>query len=388
MLNTRKTPLRAVILAAGQGKRMQPLTSDRPKCLLPVGNTTVMGRLLEQLESQGVGEVTVIAGFAKDKVHQEVSKYQSDRLKIDVIENDEFEKDINILSLTLAFRHKSSPFYLFEGDILFDNEAIARIFDSRWTDQSVWFTHGRFNSSQYGGILRTDASGMINDIRIVPKYEDQFSGYKKLIGAMKIGPGEFEKFHHALETNLKKSIEQYYLHSWIENLAELKCWEVDLDGCHCSSFNTAQDFQDALGIFEGRKDLEGRYLELIEVSSLKHIEGHSPERVEWLKSKILKEGVWNQPIKISREHHLVLDGQHRFEVAMKLGLARVPCQVFDYRDVEIWSLRDDCVVTHDLVIERSLKGDIYPYKTVKHRFRDPIQVCSYPIETLQKGNDQ
>ena len=124
-------------------------------------------------------------------------------------------------------------------------------------------------------------------------------------------------------------------------------------------------------------------IRLVKVSRLKHIEGFSKKRVGWLRKKILKEGVWIRPLCIDRKHHLVLDGQHRMEVARELGLDVVPCLLFDYHDVEVWSLRKKHKVTVDLVIEKSLKGDVYPYKTVKHRFdKSLFRDCEYDLEEL------
>lgn len=110
-------------------------------------------------------------------------------------------------------------------------------------------------------------------------------------------------------------------------------------------------------------------LTYVETASLRHIEGFSRRRVTWLARKIQREATWTKPIVVDRAHHLVMDGQHRMEVARLLGLKFVPALVYDYADVEVWSLRPR---THTVsvaeITARSLSGDIYPYKTAKHRF--------------------
>lgn len=123
-------------------------------------------------------------------------------------------------------------------------------------------------------------------------------------------------------------------------------------------------------------------IELVEVDSLRHIEGFSERRVKWLKDKIRREGVWMKPLALDNEHNLVLDGQHRMEAAISLGLKRVPAVKFRYADVEVWSLRPKYEFDWNLVVERALSGDIYPYKTVKHRFPSPLPSCEYPLEEL------
>lgn len=131
---------------------------------------------------------------------------------------------------------------------------------------------------------------------------------------------------------------------------------------------------------------------LVSVASLRHIEGFSSKRVTWLVAKMRKEQLWTRPVCLApvkdaggKVVHLVMDGQHRTEAALRLGLREVPAQLFDYHDVEIWSLRPSQLVSVERVIEKSLANDPYPYKTVKHRFTAPISELSVPLSALKKG---
>jgi len=124
-------------------------------------------------------------------------------------------------------------------------------------------------------------------------------------------------------------------------------------------------------------------VKLIRVELLKHIEGYSKKRVAMMKMKILKDNLWLKPICIEKNHYLVLDGQHRLEAAKELELAYIPCELFDYDDVEVWSLRPNHEVNRRLVIEKTLRGDIYPYKTAKHRFPVEIKACNLPLDCLK-----
>lgn len=131
--------------------------------------------------------------------------------------------------------------------------------------------------------------------------------------------------------------------------------------------------------------LEEGLMELIEISKLKPIEGHGKRRVQNIKRKILNDGVWNKPICVEKNYLLVLDGMHRFEIAKELGFVFIPCELFNYDDVEVWSLRENHIVTREIVIKKALAGDIYPYKTVKHKFVSGVSGCSFNFDTL-RGN--
>ena len=63
-----------------------------------------------------------------------------------------------------------------------------------------------------------------------------------------------------------------------------------------------------------------------------------------------------------------------------MKIKKIPVIMVDYNEIEIWSLRKDEIVNHELVIKRSLKGDIYPEKTVKHNFNFPIPSCKYYLK--------
>ena len=87
-----------------------------------------------------------------------------------------------------------------------------------------------------------------------------------------------------------------------------------------------------------------RNIILVKTEELKHIEGYGKKRVHWLKNKILKEGLWTVPLKIEKNLNLVMDGQHRMEVAKDLGLNAVPCLAYLYDEVKVWSLRKNYIL--------------------------------------------
>ena len=127
-----------------------------------------------------------------------------------------------------------------------------------------------------------------------------------------------------------------------------------------------------------------REIKLIQTSQLKHIEDYGRKRVAWLKNKILQENLWTVPLKIEKDLHLVMDGQHRMEVAKEIGLLVVPCLIYSYEEVEVWSLRKNYEVNSKLIIQRVLDEDIYPYKTAKHKFPDGSDIlCRYKLTELK-----
>ena len=110
---------------------------------------------------------------------------------------------------------------------------------------------------------------------------------------------------------------------------------------------------------------------LINPINLNPIEGHNEQRVDWLSAKIFSEGYWSKPIAIAKEHNLVMDGHHRLQSALKLKLRRVPCFIFSYKEINIYSLREEIEVSREIIEKNFLDSKIFPYKTVKHELPNP-----------------
>lgn len=239
----------AVILSAGSGKRMGKLTEGIPKTLLKIGKSTLLSRLIDQLIHHGIDKVYVITGFASSRTEEELKKYP--RHKVVAINNSKYEQDTNIYSTYLALNHVQKELLLFEGDLILDDNAVAKIIESAAQGRSLWYTRGPFRSNMSGGILECDnVIQKITDIRIVDRYTDIFSSYKKLLGVMYINTKHIKVFLQKLEEYMKESLKQYYLIPWINNLDELESFCFDLENHLVRTFNTSKEYYDALRDFQ------------------------------------------------------------------------------------------------------------------------------------------
>ena len=57
-----------VILAAGEGKRMRPLTTNRPKVMLPVGNKPMLEHLIEAVRDSGIEKIVLVVGYGERSI--------------------------------------------------------------------------------------------------------------------------------------------------------------------------------------------------------------------------------------------------------------------------------------------------------------------------------
>lgn len=368
-----------VVLAAGRSRRMEQLSRKEPKCLLPYKGERVLERLVRQLKENGIEKIYITTGYRADRM-EEIFK---DDPVVTTIENKMYEEDVNILSMNLALQHVKGPVAIFEADTIMEDALVKYVLGSDFNGKSIWFTRGAFNPSQYGGILKSDRYGKITDIRIVAAYSEKYSKYSKLTGLMRVGAGEIDLFKALVDKYAKTTIKQYFLNAWIENLKLLPCEEAGIEHYKFFTFNKPEEYYQVQNSDIDAKEEPGE-VKLVDVCSLLGIEENDPDRATVLRDKIEKENVWTVPVIVARNGNLVLDGQHRMEVAKRMGLKYIPAIMVDYDDVQVWTLHKEIKITQKLVENKVLKKhEMYPYKTVKHKFNFDVPEVSITLDELR-----
>jgi choline kinase len=366
-----------ILLAAGRSRRMEHLSNKEPKCLLYYREERILLRLVRQLKENGIQKIIITIGY-KANLIKEIFK---DEASVVLVENKMYEEDVNIYSMKLALAQVNSPCAIFEADTIMEDALVKYVVGSDFEGKSVWFTKGKFKNTQYGAIAHSDKFGNITDLRIVSSFQDKYKNYTKITGVMRISKNEIENFKTLVNAYAQLTIKQYYLIPWIENLKKLPCIEADVSPFIFFTFNKPEEYYQVKDIKIDALQ-ESPTVELIDVDSMKTIEAFSEERVKELIQKIENEGCWTQPVIIENKHHLVLDGQHRLEVAKRMNIKQIPAVVVDYNNVQVWTLRKEEKVSIKRVYERVLKNDIYPYKTVKHKFSFKIPAINLSLNSL------
>ncbi|MEE8060087.1 MAG: phosphocholine cytidylyltransferase family protein [Pseudomonadales bacterium] len=113
----------ALLLAAGTGSRLRPLTLDAPKCLTEVGGKPILGCLVDNLRSQGIKRLVVVTGYLDHCIHEYLLKYAVD-MKVDYVFNPIYQTTNNIYSLWLARKTLQEPFVLIESDLIFEKSML------------------------------------------------------------------------------------------------------------------------------------------------------------------------------------------------------------------------------------------------------------------------
>ena len=116
-----------VILAAGMAKRLRPLTDERPKCLLTVGQRTLLQRTVDGIIAAGISELVVVTGYRAQMIRDFLISHYPD-LTIHFIDNPDYAHNNNIFSLWLTRPYtEGRDFLLLDSDILFDPQIIPAV---------------------------------------------------------------------------------------------------------------------------------------------------------------------------------------------------------------------------------------------------------------------
>ena len=120
--------MRAIILAAGTASRLRPLTLHTPKCLLKVGERTLLERSMDALIKAGIREFCIVTGYLHEKIEDFVKQTYGESIDVCFIHNKDYETTNNIYSLWLA-RPKADgqEVLLLDSDLLYDGQIVERV---------------------------------------------------------------------------------------------------------------------------------------------------------------------------------------------------------------------------------------------------------------------
>lgn len=116
----------AVLLAAGTGSRLHPLTDAAPKCLSEVSGIAILERLVDNLRDQDFKRLVVVVGYLDQCIGDFLKEWEDD-LTIEYIVNPRYATTNNLYSLWLARMAIHEPFLLVESDLVFDTPLLTEM---------------------------------------------------------------------------------------------------------------------------------------------------------------------------------------------------------------------------------------------------------------------
>ncbi len=120
--------MKAILLAAGASRRLQPLTQNTPKCLIKIGDKTILEHQLDSVIEAGIRDVVIVVGYLKNMIIDFVNKNYSSLNSVKFIENKEYSTTNTIYSLYLTREEFiNDDFIYFNADVLFHSDIVKNL---------------------------------------------------------------------------------------------------------------------------------------------------------------------------------------------------------------------------------------------------------------------
>jgi choline kinase len=213
---------RALILAAGQGTRLRPLTNDKPKCLVPLLGKSLLERQTRTLKQAGIENIHIATGYRADQI---------ERLGYATSLNPRFAETnmVETLFCARAFIQQEGDLIIAYGDIVYqaDNlqallacdDEIALMIDMKWRD--LWSLRLE-NPLEDAETLIMDSEGYVLELGKKPESYEQIEGqYTGLIKIRADKLEQFEGFYERLDRAAEfdgKNLDNMYMTRFLQLL--------------------------------------------------------------------------------------------------------------------------------------------------------------------------
>ena len=241
---------KAIILVAGGGLRLRPMTHCIPKCLIQINRKSILANALENLGKNGINETVLVVGYKAEQIKKTIGS-NFNGMEIVYLENNIYYKTNNIYSLYLARGHLEKGAILLEGDIFFEDRLLKKVF-GKDEEKSYWVV-GKFTEESDGCMLTTDEDDRIIDIRIVrEKLAEYKTNFFKSVGMLKIKPDFGKKFEGWLDGEIRNNVKDVYYDLAIgKHIREEPIYICDINGLKWAEIDNQEDLDLAKKRFGG-----------------------------------------------------------------------------------------------------------------------------------------
>ncbi len=227
--------IKAVILAAGVGSRIRPMTDNCPKSLLKVGDYTILEMMISHIQDCGINEVILVLGYLQEQIKDYVKTKFPD-LNACFVRNDKYAETNTGFSLMLAEDFiKESAFVKFDADVVFDKEILKNLIECKYSNCLCIDKNSNLDAEEIKVII-DDQNRVVKASKIVnPKDAvGESIGIEKIDGEtamllfaelrimMEDGQNHQEYYEAAYERLIKKYVPFYAL-----DISGLKWIEID-----------------------------------------------------------------------------------------------------------------------------------------------------------------
>ncbi|MDQ3020760.1 MAG: phosphocholine cytidylyltransferase family protein [Bacteroidota bacterium] len=241
--------MQVIILAAGASRRLRPLTDTTPKCLLKVGNKTLLERTIVNVTANRINDFIIVTGYRENMIKDFLNE-KFPLIKKIFITNSDYENNNNSYSLWMTKNYVNGDIILLDSDILFDEKIIARLLNSKYENcLAVNFTD-KLDEEQIKVILNEK-----NKILKIGKEIEIDKSEGESIGIEKFSAYFMKELFVILNRKITENIvNEFYEASFQEvidkNDSRNTIYAVDVSKFTCMEIDTVQDYENAQKILQ------------------------------------------------------------------------------------------------------------------------------------------
>ena len=231
-----------MILVAGVGSRLRPLTDDRPKALVDVGGETILARALRILGQRGVTRVVLATGYREDALR---SALRQSPLELVFVPNQDYATTQNSVSLALCEEALAgAAFFKLDGDVVFQPEVLERL-DACEAELAVAVDRTRMTDAE---AMKFTLSGASLAIAAFGKGIPLSESRGESIGIERVSAGANGRLFAALAAHRARgSVSLYYedVYSELISRGRLDARAVDVGDLHWTEVDDLRDLERA-----------------------------------------------------------------------------------------------------------------------------------------------
>ncbi len=184
--------MKVIMLAAGVGKRMSAVTNIIPKCLIKIGEKSLLERHLETISLLGIKDIVLVVGHLKEKIKETVEN-NNNSFNIKYIENEQYTKG-SILSLWYARNELNEDVLIMDADVLYHDKLLIKLAES--SNKSCFLLDENCEDTGEEMMLFVKGDKVIG-ISKVSSYDCDFKG--EGVGFLKLSVNDCHKLKAILE---------------------------------------------------------------------------------------------------------------------------------------------------------------------------------------------
>jgi len=239
--------MKAIILAAGVGSRIRPMTDNCPKCLLRIGGITILERMISHIQSCGIKEVIFVLGYCQEQVKDAVKK-KFPELNAHFVTNKHYSKTNTGFSLMLAKDFiKDSAFVKFDADVVFEKAILKKLIECNDANCLCIDKKIHLDAEEIKVMLNKK-----NRVLKASKTVNSKEAAGESIGIEKLDSATANLLFSELKTMMedKKKHQDYYESAYNRLIAKnVPFHAVDISGLKWTEIDTKDDFIKAEKIF-------------------------------------------------------------------------------------------------------------------------------------------